>query len=913
MSDRRLLESVADAGEAVDWSDVERAAAKGRDAGLLEQLKVVSGIGAGRRSHELRGPTKWNRWRETCVAVVLCIAVAQLALAILGAPAGLAQVAWLHVVNVLMFGVGGVVLLAGGGRDSRLPLLGGLFVTIASAFAATLMPPPEPGHGGMLLAVFRPLLPEAFLPLMLWRFVRRFPVDVQQSRARRVSGVFADVSFGVGTVLFAANAIRGFGGWTIPAWAMALADVLDRYDAKSVYWPLLFAIAAPAIPFLLWKARFETHEDRRRVMLFVGALAVGLAPFVLAVVATPFVSALHDVPVQQRVGVVLYGALASIVPLTAYSVAVDRVMDLRFLIRSTLKYATARYAVWAMSLGPIAYVGFDIYANQELTIGQYFQRSRPVGPLALSAMGLVTLTFRQHFLRVIDRWFLVAPGDQSQTMARLEERFRVAGSLRGVAQALAGELSRAMHAPTVAVLLLNDDGTKLIPVEGTTGPILRESTLVEILQSMRGDVQFDARALRSIGRLLLPADRAWLRDSGARLLAPLIGSSGTLLGMVALGKAGSGLPYTAPHFALVTAACGRAAMQIEYCRLRGQEGRTAGRHDRGDRRLNWRDEPAVQCPACSLVWSPETRRCSCGAATTVAVLPLFIQGKFRLERMIGAGGMGVVYCAIDMVLDRRVAIKTLPSLGHKSAERLHREARTMARVVHPNLALIYGTEEWRGTPMLVVEYLNGGTLRDWLRRGPLSYTSAIDLGIVLADILDRVHEAGVLHRDVKPSNIGYTSDRRPKLLDFGLALLGPEPGDRAKVESLSARARKALDRSTDPGITVTVAERLVGTPLYLAPEALAGATPQPSFDLWGLALVLYEALAGRHPFAAADSATVLAAVERTRVPDIRDYRPTSSAELATFLRNALSPSTSRRPPSAAAMGAELRRLRGAPG
>ena len=179
-----------------------------------------------------------------------------------------------------------------------------------------------------------------------------------------------------------------------------------------------------------------------------------------------------------------------------------------------------------------------------------------------------------------------------------------------------------------------------------------------------------------------------------------------------------------------------------------------------------------------------------GSETTCAALPLFVQGKFRLERLVGAGGMGVVYLAVDMVLDRHVAIKTLPSLRSESVERLHREARTMARVLHPNLALIYGTEQWRGTPMLIVEYLEGGTLRDWIRRGPVPYAEVVDLGIVLADALDSVHASGVLHRDVKPSNIGYTSDRRPKLLDFGLALLDRAPdGDSATGEPLTGALR----------------------------------------------------------------------------------------------------------------------------
>ena len=645
-------------------------------------------------------------------------------------------------------------------------------------------------------------------------------------------------------------------------------------------------------------------------MLFVGALAVGLVPFVLAVVATPFVPAFRDPMVQQRVGVVLYAALASIVPVTAYSVAVNRVMDLKFLVRTTLQYALARYAVWTMCLGPLVYVAFDIHANQQLTIAEYLERSRPAGPFAFSTVGLVALASRQHLLRAIDRWFRLEPTDQTRTLARLEQRYRTADSLRGVTRALAEELSRGLHARSVAVLLVNDDGTELVPVEGTTAPIRRDSALLEVLRTTREDVRLDSQTLGSIARLLPPTDREWLDDAGAHLLFPLVASTGVLLGVVAIGEARTGLPYTAAHFALVTAAGGHAAMQIENRRLRGREpDESCPRRESGAQGLDWQDEPAMYCPACALVWSPETRCCSCGSATTGAALPLIVQGKFRLECLVGAGGMGVVYLAVDMVLDRQVAIKTLPSLRSESAERLHREARTMARVLHPNLALIYGTEQWRGTPMLIVEYLDGGTLRDWIRRGPVPYADVIDLGIVLADVLDRVHTSGVLHRDVKPSNIGYTSDRRPKLLDFGLALLDQARDSGLTAEPLSGRATEALAGSADPAATVTIDERLVGTPLYLAPEALAGIKPQPSFDLWGLALVLYEAIAGRHPFAADDVRTVLAAAERAGVPDIRAYRPMCPVGLAAFLRDALSPNITGRPASAGAMRSELSRLR----
>ena len=132
--------------------------------------------------------------------------------------------------------------------------------------------------------MLHPFLPDAFLPLMMWRFVREFPVDIQRPSAGRVASVCVSVSFGVGLVLLAINAVGRFGDITMPAWFMALFELLDRDHPERVYWPLLFAAGAPAIPFLLWKTRLEADQDRRRVMLFVGGLAVGLTPFVLAVV-----------------------------------------------------------------------------------------------------------------------------------------------------------------------------------------------------------------------------------------------------------------------------------------------------------------------------------------------------------------------------------------------------------------------------------------------------------------------------------------------------------------------------------------------------------------------------------------------------------------------------------------------------
>lgn len=293
-------------------------------------------------------------------------------------------------------------------------------------------------------------------------------------------------------------------------------------------------------------------------------------------------------------------------------------------------------------------------------------------------------------------------------------------------------------------------------------------------------------------------------------------------------------------------------------------------------------EPAAWCPDCHAVHDAGVRRCACGADTQPADLPLVVNGRFRIHRRLGAGSAGVVYLATDLTLQRSVALKTLQPIRRGLAERLRREARAMAAVRHPHLATIFGVEEWHGTPLLVVEYLDGGTLADILVRGPLPIREALRLGILLADVLERLHGAGVLHRDLKPSNIGFTADGEPRLLDFGLAAM-----------------RDATAAET---------ETIAGTPLYLAPEALAGDAPRPSFDLWSLHVVVYEAIAGAHPLRGRSVPDVIREVPRTPLPDLRTLRPDCPPAVAAYLGEALALDPGRRPPDAAAARSALRAL-----
>jgi hypothetical protein len=649
-------------------------------------------------------------------------------------------------------------------------------------------------------------------------------------------------------------------------------------------------------------------------MFFLGALVAGLSPMLVAVILTPLAPVLREAPWRLAVGVVLYTMLASVVPATLYAVAVDRVMDIHLVLRKALQHRIARDAVWLVILGPVSYLLVDMYRHRGLTMTEYLQLPLPFALMGLSLVGFLALTFRQQILRLVDRWFLRETIDYVEAVSRLERGLRETRTIREIAMLVAREIDAALHPTVVLVLVADEKGQRFVPIVGAVPPLDRHALLVELLRSAPAGTPLEVTAEGPVGRVLPPHERDWLSETGVQMLAPLLGTTGMLFGIVGIGDARNGLPYIPRDRTLVSTMCSQAAVQVEIRWLRERsEDEPPAAFAEAVASVNWQTEAAACCPRCLTVLPPATRTCPCGAETTVAALPLLVKGKFRIERMVGAGGMGVVYRAVDIVLNRKVAVKTLPALTARHARRLQREARAMASVLHPNLALIYGFEEWRGTPLLIVEYLDGGTLMDLLRRGPLDVGAAIDLGVVVADILDRLHASGVLHRDIKPSNIGFTDRGVPKLLDFGLSSIFDHTID---VEVVEAR-RVAVAQSLAPDLlesarataSLTISNHLIGTPLYMSPEAAAGQPPDPSFDYWSLCIVLYEAIAARHPLIGRTIGDILQAIQSQPLPPVTTFQPGCPEAVVRFLSDALSLDPSRRPASAADLRSRLQWLR----
>jgi serine/threonine protein kinase/tetratricopeptide (TPR) repeat protein len=279
-------------------------------------------------------------------------------------------------------------------------------------------------------------------------------------------------------------------------------------------------------------------------------------------------------------------------------------------------------------------------------------------------------------------------------------------------------------------------------------------------------------------------------------------------------------------------------------------------------------------------------------------------GPYEVIAPIGAGGMGEVYRATDTRLDRSVAIKVLPSETTNdphARERFEREARALSRLSHPHICGIFDVGHQDGIDFLVMEYLEGETLRERIAAGPIPVPRAVEFGIQMADALDKAHGVGVVHRDLKPGNVMLTSTG-VKLLDFGLAKLASHPGAGARPAASNVQTVLNPDHLTRPGTTL-------GTVAYMSPEQARGEDSDARGDVFALGAVLYEIVTGRAAFGGPTSAVIFDEIlNRTPTPptSIRQNLP---SDVDRVIARALEKDPDLRYQSAADLAAELRRVK----
>ena len=265
-------------------------------------------------------------------------------------------------------------------------------------------------------------------------------------------------------------------------------------------------------------------------------------------------------------------------------------------------------------------------------------------------------------------------------------------------------------------------------------------------------------------------------------------------------------------------------------------------------------------------------------------VPQFIAGRFRIERPIGTGGMGTVYLATHLDLERPVAVKIIrPEFAADAdvSDRFLREARTMAKLRHPNAAMIFDAGNLPdGRHFIVMEFVEGETLSQALaHEGRFSFTQAIDIAAQICDVLEEAHRLGIIHRDLKPSNI-LLGKRGVCVLDFGVA----------KVLASSAEST-ATHASTGSG-------QLIGTPRYMSPEQCLGQRVGARSDLYSLGVLLYEMLAGRPPFVDPLQSALLVKQATAPAPPLPRLRPDIPRALALAVHSLLAKRPEDRPRTA---------------
>ena len=875
---RDLANAVLD-GEVIDWP-AAWARLDPDEKSVAAQLRTLSRLGTSRHYQPLHSASRRLPWLlEVGRGLAIVVAVTGL----VGESLAFWQVGsgrlGILIALATMFGIGATVLDVGG-KDRRARALAVCYWAMAAAVATPGLRFLARSYPNMdVLRILNALHPDAFFAPALWQFGRDFPVLARFGALDRLCLVAVRVTLLLAVTLVIVNLAPAL----VSAWAVPLAPFQRVGGFGAWFWNLTFLAAAPALGVIAWRGRSATGQEAARVRLFLFILAFCVLPIVVEVLTeglVPSFARLMKTPAGQWWGAVVVYTPFFILPLaTAYAVAVDNVLEVRVVIQRALRYLLARWLLMWGAAVPLAL----------LLIYMMRQSSRPLGevmadPMARAltwagAFALVLLVFRRHAVRALDRWILPGIDEPAVILAQLTERMRQARTPLEVTAVLARAAERALQTPAQPYRAIDD---VLVPIDSTAPPLPAQSLIRVVLEGSREPCIVSPQQRHSYFWLLSDRDRAWITDAGIVVLLPVISgrAGGGLVGMVALRERRNALAFSFDDMRFLRAATASAALASDLVQAGPQRTTT-----------DQFEEFGLECTRCGRV-GPRTAAppaCACGVTEwATAALPKQLSGQFEIARRLGAGGMGIVYGGTDLRLGREVAVKTLTRLSEEAAQRLLIEARAMADLAHPNIAVLYGAEIWRGTPLLIMEYMAGGTLAAALHKKPMSPAAALPFMKALAAALVHVHRLNQYHGDIKPSNIGFTRDGVIKFLDFGLS---------RTVVAVPDDGGDLAEPAGSPG-------PVAGTWAYMSPEVREGAVPGPILDVWALTIVLFECVAGKHPFAGSsrwETSCDVSAALRLLTPEL-------SPVFADFFEHAFAPIPSRYPNSAATLLNELERL-----
>jgi hypothetical protein len=579
--------------------------------------------------------------------------------------------------------------------------------------------------------------------------------------------------------------------------------------------------------------RLTDPDERRRVRWVIYGSSIALLPN-LAYSAV----ALSQGPPGPGLSLFTNASSVAIPLCMAYAVVKHRVLDIKVVVRRGVQYLFAKRVLQAAVALPVAVVAYSLVLNRHRTIAEI--ATEQSGYLFWIGAAAVGLRFRRPIQGWLERRFFREELDREQLLLGLLDDVGRLDSLSDLSRLMTAKLEAAFH-PKSIYLWYRD------PRESasawSTDPLL---TPPDFPSSGRWLVWLEARgasaaALPAPADAGLPRDEAlWFADREVNLIVPIADSGDRIAGALLMGEKRSEEPYGANDRRLLEAIAKQAAVVRENLRLRARVSEERQmRYDVLAKLDGSMPDLLKECPACGGCFDGPVDRCDEDGEPLLLTLPVArtLDGRYRLERLIGKGGMGAVYEARDLRLSRAVAVKVMlgRAFGEPSAlRRFRREAQAAASLNHPNIVSVFdfGSLEGQGA-FLVMERVSGETLRAEMERQKILPPAVVaDWLDPLLEGLAAAHAQGIVHRDLKPENVIGRRDGSQsltvKILDFGLAKF-------LAAESLSSGP------VTETGV-------VLGTPAYMAPEQFLGREVDPRADIFSVGVIVVEALTGKRPF-----------------------------------------------------------------
>jgi hypothetical protein len=767
--------------------------------------------------------------------------------------------------HVWMIGLGIALLsLRPDNKDARLAALslaywaGGMFLFRAPGFGRILERIPDALH--MPLVLLDAIFAAGFFAINL-HFAIAFPSDrVRVRRVWQVLPYVAALPIFIETLAHGMQRLRGDVRPPRLPWD-------DAYSTVGVLM-LLAALVTLGVRF----ARMNDVNARRRLKLIFLAMLPASAAFVLA-----YVVELLQLGSQWDAGVRMLHIPSMIAgsAIFAYAVIRHRLFNVRVLVRRSLQYALARGTLFALMSLPVLGLAIYLWIHRGDSLAVLLTGAPAMYVLLIVVPLVLMIRYRKRLLEALDRRFFREQYDARQLLLHVVSIIRGGSDMLALSRAALDEIDRALHPKHLSLWQLDPDSAALhrgftrgeneltfVEALSTT------STLATLLSTDDDPLDVHSRNTRTLLQRLPEPERDWLVASEAYLLVPLLIEK-RLVGLMVLGERKSEEPYSREDRELLRTLGAQLALTLDYTRLK-QSPSLVWSPSTSSAPIHLHLSDVLQlCPRCGRCYAADERRCEVDELALVpeSGVPRIIEDKYVITRLLGRGGMGSVYLATQTRLNRPVAIKVLLShlVGSSSMRtRFEREARIVARLRHPAIVTIHDFGVLpSGHAYLVMEHLDGDTLRKTITSGAQPLDRALALLRPVGDAVDAAHRAGVIHRDLKPENIMIVREHdermTPRVLDFGLAKLTGPIGENDATQVQSGQSAG-----------------IVGTLMYMAPEVLSGQLAEPRSDQYSLAIIAYEMLAGEHPLGmATDLASVvrghtdlpmMSIADRARVP-----------------------------------------------